>query len=233
MNKKNNNLVSVLQNKIVYIFLFAVLLAVMALVITLLQTPKYRVKTSYLIVQKQENAVDAYATARSSEKVAMNFSRIIATDSFFNKVLSTTFGVQEGWPEDPLQKRKMWNKTIKTVVTGEDSILTVEVYHENSKTAREISKGIAFVLVNQSSEYHGAGDLISIKIVDSPLDSKRPVKPNYLVNILGAFLIGLFSAGGFFVYRLQFQGEENFHDLEIAAMHDQEFDQAYFQEEEK
>jgi len=48
-----------------------------------------------------------------------------------------------------------------------------------------------YVLVEQGSQYHGGGEQVEIKLIDKPIVSNYPVRPNLILNAIVALLVGL------------------------------------------
>ena len=41
-------------------------------------------------------------------------------------------------------------------------------------------------------DYHGAGDLIKLQIIDNPVTSNYPVRPNWFVNLFMSLILAIF-----------------------------------------
>ncbi|MFC1622700.1 hypothetical protein ACFL1Y_01780, partial [Patescibacteria group bacterium] len=67
----------------------------------------------------------------------------------------------------------------------------VSVYDKDKKQANRIANGIAYTLVNNSAEYHGGGQDVTIKVVNEPLVSNRPARPNIILNLVLSLVVGL------------------------------------------
>lgn len=172
------------------------------LFLSLISPLQYRSEAKLLIVQKHSFNIDAYAAARSSERVAQILSQVVYTDSFMRQVIrripedssSPLFGSNER------KARKTWNKTITVKVAPNSNLLEIKVYDKNIKQAEEIISAISYILINRGVNYHG-GENIIIKQVDSPLNSRYPVRPNIPLNLALAFILGLILSVGFFYYQ--------------------------------
>lgn len=165
---------------------------VLALVLSLLRPLEYRSRVELLIVQKQNLTLDAYNSARASEKLANTLASVIGTRSFFDKVIEGNFGVQRSdFPTNERKLRKVWAKKVSATVFPESSLLRVDLYDEDRKQADRLATAVASILVNNSSEYHGAGSEVMVKVVNEPLASDYPVRPNVIVNVFTALVVGL------------------------------------------
>jgi len=185
------NYLNIIKQNWQTITLVTLVLVVLSLVFSLVQPFEYKSRVEFLIVQKQTYNLDAYAATRASEKMASNLASIIKTKSFYDKVMAGSFGISRAnFPNDEIKLRKAWQDKISTQVFPETSILSVDIFDKNKREADKIAKGVAGVLVNDSAEYHGGSD-VSIKVVNQPLVSNHPVRPNIVLNTLAGLVLGL------------------------------------------
>ncbi|MEW6610400.1 MAG: GNVR domain-containing protein [Patescibacteria group bacterium] len=194
--------------------------AVAALGLSLQQTPLYASSARILVTQRQTSGMDAYTAARGSEKLAQNLTTIIGTASFLERVLGAGFSVTNDFPKDEARRRKAWQEVVKpSVVTG-SSILAITVYHKNRDQAERILVAVNTVLVSQGTSYLGTGDNVILQIVDAPLTTTRPVKPNTLLNIAGGCIAGFIISLGYSFIREaianSFHGPRTLSSLEEA-----------------
>jgi len=188
-------------------------LVLLTIIISLIQPFEYRARTGFLIVQNQTQGLDAYAAAKASERLATNLANIIKTDSFYQKVLSTGLNNIE-LPEKESARRKAWEKMVNTQIAQESSIMTVDVFYKDKLKAEKVSKAIALVLVNDSAEYHGGGSSVIIKMVNTPLVSNYPVRPNIIFNVFSALMIGLIFSSGYVIY-IEYSKISDLLDLDV------------------
>ncbi len=208
-----NYYLKVIKRKWQGITLLVLSLMVLALVLSLVQPLKYRSRTEYLIVQKQSLAMDAYEASRASEKIAGTLGSIIQTQSFLNKIINGNFGISAtDFPYAPNKQRKAWEKTIDYNVYPEKSMLRIDVFHEDKNKADAISRAVAYTIINNASEYHGAGDDLIIKIVNEPLLSNYPVKPNVILNTLTALVFGLLLGISWAIYSFEKNTRPNYQE---------------------
>ena len=86
------------------IVLFAVLGLVLAVVISFLRPLEYS-STIRLLIIENAGTVDAYTAARSAERIAEDLATITHTTSFYDKVMSAGFGIDESYfPEEDYKK---------------------------------------------------------------------------------------------------------------------------------
>ena len=173
------------------ILVVTLLVILVVLVVTLIQPFKYRAGVSVFVVQKSSFSIDAYSASKSEERIANRLSQIIYSSSFLDRVLYSGFNVdQEYFPKDELKRRKLWQDTVSTSVPAGFSKIDISVFHQEPDQALQLSNAISFVLTSQKQEFIGIED-VDLKVLDTPLVSKYPVKPNVAVNLLVGIIIGI------------------------------------------
>ncbi|MDO8425609.1 MAG: hypothetical protein Q7T01_03815 [bacterium] len=161
-----------------------------ALVFSLVQPLAYRATMRLLIIQATSPTLDAYTAVKSSEKVGRNLGHVIASSSFLDRVLQVNPEIDRAaFPENERARRRAWGRTVESSVAAESSIMEVRVYHERQAQAVAIADGIGSVLVRDAKDYTGSRD-ITVRVIDSPLISRFPVRPNIALNVLLGFLFG-------------------------------------------
>jgi capsular polysaccharide biosynthesis protein len=163
---------------------------VLSLIISLVQPFQYSASTKILVIQKQEINTDAYTATKSAERIGKNLANIIFTSSFYNEVIESNSNFKDKFSADSIERRKQWEKNIKTSVTPETGILEIDVFDVDRNFASQLVKTITYVLVNKGAEYHGGGSNVEIKIVDDVFISRYPVRPNIILNSVLALIIG-------------------------------------------
>ena len=174
------------------VVMFGLLGLVLALIISFVQPLKYSSTARMLILQDVGSGVDAYTASRSEERIADNLSTLVYTSTFFDQVMDAGFSIDESiFPDDPSKQRKVWGRTVKATVARGSGLLSITAYHRDVDQAEQLVRAIAFVLTDRVGEYTSGGD-VSVRLVDEPLNSNWPVRPNVLVNILSGFVLGGF-----------------------------------------
>lgn len=167
-----------------------IVVAILAVATSFIRPLEYSATSRFLIIERGSFAVDPYTAIRSSERIGDNLANIIFTSDFYDKVRSAGFPIAANvFPEEPRKLRKTWSKMVLTEVARGSGLLTVTVYQRNKDQAIEISRAIAAVLTTRSPEYIG-GD-VGVKLVDPPISSRFPVRPNLLENAITGFVLGL------------------------------------------
>jgi succinoglycan biosynthesis transport protein ExoP len=172
----------------------SVLLA--TLIFTLVQPFLFSATASVLVIQKA--GPEAYTTYRSAALYAGQLGAVLDSSEFFDKVMNAGFDIDKTYfPADEAKKREKWGKTVSYEVPSGSSELQITVYHTEPNQAMQISEAVLLTLISDKKEYLESED-VELKMLDAPLVSKYPVKPNVALNlILGVvlgFLIGIGSA---------------------------------------
>lgn len=154
------------------------------------QPLRYGASVRTLIIQRSTYDLDPYTAIKSAERIADNLAQVVHTDDFFLKVLKQDVSIdQNRFPTDPNQRRKTWQKTVRTSLVSGTGLLTVTALSEDKGEAVKIAQGVADVLSVSGKEYIG-GDL-DVKIVDTPLATQYPISPNIPLGLGLGLAIGL------------------------------------------
>jgi len=192
----NTTFFKILQHKWSAVFIIAITTVILSLLLSFLEPIQYSSTVRLLTIQRSSLNLDPYTAIKSSERIGDNLSQIIYTSTFFDKVLSAGFDVNKSiFPKDERKKRKMWSKMVDAQVSRGTGMLTISVYHKDRDQATQIANAIAYVLTIEGWEYIG-GDL-QIKLVDAPLQSRFPVKPDFLLNGAMGLIFGAIIGVGF------------------------------------
>jgi len=168
-----------------------IILAVLSGALSLLFPLEYRADASVLIVSKSRYGVDPYTVVKSAERVGENLAQVMRTDDFYKKVKA-----QEGYTIDwqtfdalsERKKRKKWQKNMQGSVVFGTGVLNISAYSTDPKQALDIAGASAATLVSKGWQYVG-GD-VTLQVVNSPVVSEWPVRPNIIMNALLGFLVG-------------------------------------------
>lgn len=178
------------------IILYAVLGALIALLVSFLQPLRYSSTIRLLVLQSSDSSVDAFTASRSEERIADNLSSIVYTTTFFDEVMNAGFDIQTSTFSNTEQKRrKTWEKTIVTTVSRGTGFLTITAYHADVREAEKLARAVAFILTTQTDKFTSTPN-VRVRVIDAPLNSRWPVKPNIPINVFsGAILGGLIGVG--------------------------------------
>ena len=181
------------------IFTLVFVVIILSLGLSLINPLKYSAKSRLLVVQNS-NGVDPYTVSKSNEYLGNLFSQIAYSGSFYNMVLESPYDIDKNYFSGDYNKQiKTWGKTISTKTLSDTGIIEVNIYHPNPYQAQQIALAVNDILINKNSNYQGSGQSIKVNIIDQPLVSNYPVKPNLPQNLVIALMASLlFSL--FYIY---------------------------------
>ncbi len=178
------------------IFGLGMIVAVLSGALSLLLPLEYRADAGVLIVSKSRYGVDPYTVVKSAERVGENLVQVMQTDDFYEKVKAQE-GYSINWrPFEALperKERKKWQKSVQGSVVFGTGVLNISAYNTNPRVAQDMAGAAADALVAKGWQYVG-GD-ITMQVVNSPVATDWPVRPNIILNaVLGLMLGGLLGA---------------------------------------
>lgn len=170
----------------------------LAILLSFLRPLEYSSTTRILITQDL-GAVDAYTASRSSERIADELAGIVSTSTFYEKVMQSGYSIDATYfPDDQIKLRKKWQKAVSASVSRSSGLLTIKAFHPDVTQAEELALATSYVLTTQGWTYT-SGANITVQVVDEPLNSRYPVRPNLLVNGLSGLVLGLLGGAGYVV----------------------------------
>lgn len=160
-------------------------------------------KASLLIIQKYDQFTDALSASRASDRLTKTLATASATSLFFLQVqdLGLSTGV---WPVDEQERQKMWNRDVIMTTVPDVSMIVLKTYRSNQVEALNLAQSVAQTLVDKGSQYHGGGDSVSIRVVDSPQVSKTFARPDILLTLIFGFIIGALLVWVYFLLQYFF-----------------------------
>ena len=193
-----NNFFNLLKAKASTIWVFIAVFFVLGVGLTLVQPLKYSSNLRLLVVQDVSGATDPYTATRSNEYLSEILSKVAYSTTFFNQTLNAGLGVDGSYFGNTSKKiSKTWSKTIDVKPISNTGIITITAYHPNREQAERIARAVGTVLITQNGNYHGLGNKVSLKLLDDPITSSFPVKPNLILNAVLALILGLIFALSF------------------------------------
>jgi uncharacterized protein involved in exopolysaccharide biosynthesis len=177
------------------VLLFSALSLALAVVVSLVQPLEYSSTTKILITPKADG-IDPYTASRSAEAAADQLASMLSTSVIYGAVFNSGYGVDKDYfPEDILKFQKKWEKTVTASVTRGSGIMTIRAYHTDPSEAETLASAVAYVYVTDGWRYP-TGD-ISVQVIDDPVNSRYPVRPNILVNAFSGIFLGLIAGSGY------------------------------------
>lgn len=193
---------SVLLHGWTSILMFAVVGFVLALIVSFLQPLRYS-STARLLILEDVGTTDAYTASRSIERIAENLATVVYTTSFYDEVMGAGFDIDKNvFSSEDYKQRREWSKMVSATVARGSGLLTIAVYHQDIAEAEQIVKAISFVLTQQAGTYTSGGN-IEVRLVDAPLNSRWPAKPNIPANAFSGLVLGGLVGVGFLLLRAE------------------------------
>jgi len=180
---------------------FAILGLALALVASFAQPLKYSSSIRLLILQHGSNSSDAYTALRSEELTADKLATVLYTTSFFEDVVASGYGIsREDFPSVDRKARQAWEKTVSASVSRGAGILNVSAYATDNQKAEQIVRAVAEVMISRVDTYT-SGSNVEIRLIDNPLNSRFPVRPNIPVNTMVGLVVGIVLGGALVIWK--------------------------------
>jgi len=186
-----------------------IVLAVSAItaVLTFVQPLKYEAKSKLLVVASAKGTVDPYALARSNVYLSNVFANIISTDQFYREVVNSGYDINQDYfaGNNYEQRMKIWNRTVKAKAINDTGFISMSVLHPDKYQLEQIARAVNYILKTRNKEYHDVLDGATIRIVDEPMISGWPVKPDIILNLSLGIIFG-FILSLSYIYLTSLQG---------------------------
>ncbi len=186
-----NILDQILRNKILT-FLVIIVFLLISLFLNLIQKKEYSSTAQILIIQEQGKNLDAYIATKSAEALSDNLKKALESSSFKNAVLGRYPDLNINLKGTEKNKRKEWEKIVQVKIIPNTAILEISTYQELPFSAEKLLNNILETLFTEHQKYHGGGFNVRLEIIDKPLTSLRPVRPNIFLNLFLSLFLGLF-----------------------------------------
>ncbi|MFA5155222.1 MAG: hypothetical protein WC453_02205 [Patescibacteria group bacterium] len=178
------------------IFTLIFIILILTLGISLLFPLKYSAQSRLLVIQNTTGN-DPYTISKSNEYLGNLFAQVAYSGSFYNLVMGSTYDIDKNYFSGTYNDQlKAWRKTVSTKTLSDTGIIEINIYHSSPYQAQQLALAVVDVLVNNNGNYQGNGQAIKVNVIDQPLVSTYPVKPNLPQNLLlalaGSLLLSLF-----------------------------------------
>ena len=184
------NIIRQKRQTLISIFL---IFMVIGLVLFLSQDFKYGAKSKILIIQGGAEKVDPFSVSRSVEYLSDLLSKVVYSYSFYESVMSSDFNIDEQYfGETSNKKMKIWKETVSAKSLDDSGIININVYHKDPYQAKQIALAVNHVLMTSHQNYHGLGTSVKINVIDQPVASSYPIKPNLLYTLVIIIAVSLF-----------------------------------------
>lgn len=186
------NYLKLIRQRIGFITILTLFIVFISLVLTLIQPFEYQSQVKILVIQKTTGGIDAYSASKSAERIGRNLTQVVYSSNFLNKVINYESGIDNSYfPVAEDEKREFWQKMIVSEVPSGTTIINLDVYHQDPTQATLIANSVAQVLIRDVEEYIGLPD-VELKVVDEPLTSNYPTRPNVVLNVILGLVVGFF-----------------------------------------
>lgn len=179
------------------IVLVGLAFAVVSLGLSFLFPLEYRADSQLLIISKARYGVDPYTVAKSTERIGENLAQVIGTNDFFEKVLARNenLNTERFQNVSDRVRRKRWEKAVQGTVVFGTSILAVNAYHTDADQAKLYAQTVMNTLIETAPEYIGTD--VTLKVVNQPIVTTWPVRPNIPANMAVGFVAGILGMSAF------------------------------------
>ncbi|MDO8668363.1 MAG: hypothetical protein Q7K35_04730 [bacterium] len=204
-----NKFISLIKIKKQTIASVVILFLTITAIITFSQPLKYNSESSVLVVQNFPSGTDQYSISKSNEYISNILAKVVSSNLFYVDVLNAGFNIDKNYfskTNNVNTEMDKWKKAVQAKAIGDTGIIDINIYHPNKQQLNQIAMAVNFILQSKHGKYHGLGSNIVIKIIDQPIISTWPAKPNIILNLLLAIAVGLIVS---FYYIYLFQ-EESF-----------------------
>ena len=180
------------KQTILSIVLFFVLLMT---ALTSFQSFKYEAKSRILLLQYNGEAMDPYNAAKSNQFISNLLASVVSSNAFFNDVLGAGFNIdQKYFGDDTSDKLEKWQKTAEARAINDTGIIEINTFHSDKTQAEQINSAIINIIKTKNNSYYGRNEDISIKVIDEPIMSDWPVRPNLILNFSLTIFLSLIIA---------------------------------------
>lgn len=163
-----------------------------AILVSFLQPLKYSAESQLLVVPDYQQTSDPYQISRTNEYLSSLLAQVTYSSSFFKATVKPEYQIDTTYFGDTAKKRMTnWRNTIKVKPINDSGAISVKVYHPDKQQAEKLVRAINYNLITKNNYYHGLGDKVTLKVIDEPLVSGWPAKPNLPLNFGLAIILGI------------------------------------------
>jgi len=181
-----------LRRKLSLMVLFGFLFAAISFALLFATEKNFKVKTDFLVVQKQSAAQDVYTLSRSNEYIANVMQESVYSELFINEAITTGIISDSLLPTNRQDRLKEWKNMVDVSKSFQGNVLIVEVQHGNHGSALKIAQAVSEVLVKKNYLFRsGAPEDVEVRILSGPIDERSPSFTKILLVIGNGFLFGM------------------------------------------
>ncbi len=186
-----NTFIKIIKKRKSKLFIFVLIFLIIAAAISFSQPLKYKASSRLLIIQEGSSS-DPYTIAKSNQYVGSLMSETVYSGSFLELLASNSSNLDWSYFNGNYkQQLKRWKKTISARNINDTGVIEVAIYHPDANQAKQIAITVNNLIVTQNSTYQSSNGTVKIKVIDQPVVSSFPVKPNLPLNLGAALIFGL------------------------------------------
>lgn len=178
---------------ILTIAFFGVLLMLLALGVSLWQTPKYKSSVKLLTVFNQSN-IDVYTASKTANYITGVLGEVIYSNAFIDSVMRSD-NIEDNLGYGSENRQRAWKKSVKTTILENKGIIIIETYSSKKSDAIRLAEEVGNTLIREHGNYDGSADRVSLKMIDTPssYDSWAifKVMRDTAMGLIAGLLIGL------------------------------------------
>ncbi|MFZ1626493.1 MAG: hypothetical protein WAT81_01650 [Candidatus Moraniibacteriota bacterium] len=187
------NFLALLWEKKGSIFLFGVLVAAAVFFVETAVSPRYAVRTDFMVVQSS-GSQDFYTLFKSSEYLSKVLSESMYSERFINAVVETGKVSAQGFlPTDKGDRLKAWRSMVSVEKNIELGMLSVTVKADTEREAGKTMEALSDVLINRNIEFRGGeAKAVEIRVLSGPITERNPTPKQLITLSVLGFLAGVF-----------------------------------------
>jgi len=214
-----NNIFNLMKKEWKFITNVAFITAAITFTVSAFLPARYRASISVLVIQKQATSkVDAFSAAKSAEYLSNILSKIIYTEAFLKDVESAPYGIKFTKNKSTEERKEEWKREVKVKKLNNTGIIEVDIFNRTPQQAEKIARAIAWAYSVRGHKYHGGGDRVKIELIDGPITSKVPVKPNLILNTLLGLLVGMLGTMAYLYFLDEGHSQKPFEKIKKSGI---------------
>jgi capsular polysaccharide biosynthesis protein len=182
---------AILSKKIGLMLLVGLLLAAVSFWGVMLLSPRYQSNFDVLVVQNQENFVDSYTLAKSTEYFSKLLSESVYTETFLNKVIEGDPELSKILPVEREERMKAWGKMVQTSINIDLGMIHLKTLANDKASDERLSKTIASVLAQSNNLFISENQKIEVRMINAPLVKNNPGMSTLIFTVVASFIVGM------------------------------------------
>jgi len=175
--------------------LAGLLFSALAVLFTVFFSPKYSVRTDFLITQEATEGKDYYALTRSSEYASKILTEVIGSDRFIDEVFGTGKLDSDFLPSGKRERLREWNKLVSVGSEADLGIIRVTVSGDRLLETQKTAQAVEEIITGKNGVFFGSGERnMPIHVLSGPISQRNPDFATFSSVALGAFFLGFLIA---------------------------------------